>query len=101
MNAVLTKSLDSRHAKPGDEVTAKLAQDVKCDGNVVLPKNCKLIGHVREAKAKEKGEANAQSSLGVVFDHALLKSGRHRLERVATGEPGLKRHARLTDHIQQ
>lgn len=61
MNAVLTKSLDSRHAKPGDEVTAKLAQDVKSDGKGVLPKNCKLIGHVTEAQAQEKGEGGQRA----------------------------------------
>lgn len=75
MNAVLTKSVDARHAKAGDEVAAKVTQDVKSDGKVVVPKNSKLVGHVTEAKAKEKGAADAQSSLGMVFDHAVLKNG--------------------------
>ena len=73
MNAVLNKSVDSRHAKPGDEVSAKLSQDVKSNGKVVLPKNCKLVGHVTQAQARADG--SAQSSLGVVFDHAVLKNG--------------------------
>jgi hypothetical protein len=78
MNAVLTKSVDVRHAKPGDEVEAKITQDVKSDGKVVIAKNSRLIGQVTEAKAKgkkEKGEANSQSSLGITFDHAVLKNG--------------------------
>jgi hypothetical protein len=75
MNAVLTKSVDSGHAKAGDEVSAKLAQDVKSNGKVVIPKNSKLVGHVTEAKAKEKGDASAQSALGIAFDHAVLKNG--------------------------
>lgn len=75
MNAVLTKSVDSGHAKAGDEVSAKLAQDVKSNGKVVLPKNSRLIGHVTEAKTKEKGDASAQSALGITFDHAVLRNG--------------------------
>jgi hypothetical protein len=75
INAVLTKSIDARHAKPGDEVTAKVTQDVKSNGKIVIARNSKLVGHVTEAKAKEKGESNAQSSLGIVFDHAVLKNG--------------------------
>jgi hypothetical protein len=73
INAVLAKPLDSRKCKPGDKVEGTVAQDVKSDGKVVLHKGTKLIGHVTEAKAKSKGEAN--SSLGIVFDHAILKQG--------------------------
>jgi hypothetical protein len=42
---------------------------------VVIPRNSRLIGHVTEAKANQKGQAGAQSSLGIVFDHATLKNG--------------------------
>jgi hypothetical protein len=73
LNAVLTKPVDARHARPGDEVGAKVTQDVKSDGKVVIPKNSRLVGHVTEAKAKSEG--SAQSSLGIVFDHATLKNG--------------------------
>jgi len=75
MNAVLSKSVDSGHCKPGDEVTAKVSQDVKSNGQVVIPKHSKLVGHVTEAKVKEKGDAAAQSTLGIAFDHAVLKNG--------------------------
>ena len=75
MNAVLSKSVDSGHCKPGDEVTAKVSQDVKSNGQVVIPKHSKLVGHVTEARVKEKGDAAAQSTLGIAFDHAVLKNG--------------------------
>ncbi|HZS26846.1 MAG TPA: hypothetical protein VFB76_06420 [Candidatus Angelobacter sp.] len=73
MQAELTKSIDAKKAKSGDRVTAKLTQDVKENGTVVLHKGSKLIGHVTEAQAKSK--ENAESKLGVVFDKAELKGG--------------------------
>ena len=73
LQAELTKSLDAKKAKPGDEVTARLTQDVKGSGQVVLHKGSKLVGHVTEAQAKTK--ENGESKLGVVFDKAVLRGG--------------------------
>ena len=73
LQAELAKSLDCKKAKPGDEVNAKLTQDVKEDGKVVLHKGSRLVGHVTEAQAK--GKDNAESKLGIVFDKAVLKGG--------------------------
>ena len=74
MQAVLTRSVDVKKNKVGDAVTAKTTQDVKSEGQVVIPKGSQLVGHVTQARARAKGES--ESSLGVVFDHAILrKSG--------------------------
>jgi hypothetical protein len=73
LQAELTKSVDAKKAKPGDEVTAKLTQDARADGKVVMHKGSKLLGHVTEAQAKSK--ENAESKLGIVFDKAVLKGG--------------------------
>lgn len=73
MQTELTKSLDARKLKAGDEVTAKVTQDVKSDGKVVVPKGSKLIGHVTEASARANG--NSESRLGIAFDRAVLRSG--------------------------
>jgi hypothetical protein len=74
MQAELTKSIDAKKVKSGDEVTAKLTQDVKSsDGKVVMHKGSKLVGHVTEAQARSK--ENAESKLGIVFDKAVLKGG--------------------------
>lgn len=70
---VLSKPVDARKNKEGDAVSAKVTQDVKSDGKVVIPKGSRLIGHVTQAKARAKGES--ESSLGIVFDRALLKGG--------------------------
>lgn len=73
INAALVKPVDSKNCKPGDPVLAKTTQNVKSDGSVVIPNGSKLIGHVTQAQARSEGASN--SSLGIVFDHAVLKNG--------------------------
>jgi hypothetical protein len=73
LQAELTKSIDAKKAKQGDEVTARLTQDVKSSGHVVLHKGSKLVGHVTEAQAKSK--ESSESKLGIAFDKAVLKGG--------------------------
>jgi hypothetical protein len=73
-NAVLASSLDAKKAKPGDPVTAKTTEPSTAPDHTTLPKGTKLLGHVTEAKAAGSGEG--QSTLGFVFDRAVLKDGR-------------------------
>jgi hypothetical protein len=74
IHATLAKPVDARHCKPGDEVMAKTSENVKSDGQVVLPKGSKIVGHVTEAKAFSKGKP--ESAVGIAFDYAVLKDGR-------------------------
>jgi hypothetical protein len=96
INATLTRPVDSSKNKPGDEVTATAAEDIKSNGQVVIPKGSKLLGHVTSARprgSKSSGEGasnggndtasaagsatgQAASQLGIVFDKAVLKDGR-------------------------
>ena len=73
VQAELSKPVDVRKNKPGDEVVAKTTQDVKSDGKVVLPKGSKIVGKVTQAQARAKGQDESQ--LGIAFDHAILKDG--------------------------
>ncbi len=73
VNAALTRSVDAKKNKQGDQVVARTTQDVKSGGKVVIPKGTKLLGHVTQAKARAKGQS--ESELSIVFDHALLKGG--------------------------
>src|SRR5882672_4122688 len=73
VQAELTKPVDVRKNKPGDEVVAKTTHDVKSDGHIVLPKGSKIIGRVTQAQARAKGQEESQ--LGIAFDHAVLKDG--------------------------
>ena len=70
---VLTHTVDAKKAKSGDPVQAKVAEDLKTnDGQVLVPKDTVIVGHVTAAQPHSKGTT---SELGVVFDHAVLKGG--------------------------
>jgi hypothetical protein len=70
----LLKSIDAKKAKSGDEVTAKVTQDIRNSaGALVVPKDTKIVGHVTEAQARSKEQK--ESHLTIVFDHAVLKNG--------------------------
>src|ERR1700676_2399372 len=70
----LTKTIDAKKAKPGDEVVAKVTMDLKTNsGEVVVPKDTKVMGHVTEAQARSKEQKESQ--IGIAFDRAMLKGG--------------------------
>jgi hypothetical protein len=70
----LTKSVDAKKAKTGDEVVAKVTQDMKTgSGEVLVPKDTKVMGHVTEAQARSKEQK--ESELGIAFDRAVMKNG--------------------------
>ncbi len=70
----LTKTVDAKKAKTGDQVIAKVTQDMKTgNGDVLVPKDTKIIGHVTEAQARSKEQKESQ--MGIAFDHAVMKDG--------------------------
>src|SRR5579863_6776661 len=70
----LTKSIDAKKMKTGDEVDAKVTEDLKAgNGDVVVPKDTKVVGHVTEAQARSKEQKESQ--VGIAFDHAVMKDG--------------------------
>jgi len=70
----LTKTIDAKKAKTGDEVVAKITQDMKSNsGDVILAKDTKVMGHVTEAQPRSKDQKESQ--LGIMFDHAVAKNG--------------------------
>jgi hypothetical protein len=71
--AVLTKSLESKSATAGQELTLRTISDVVTNGAVVIPRGSKLVGHVSEVATKGKDEP--QSVLAIVIDKAVV-SGR-------------------------
>lgn len=74
IDAVLSKPIDAKKAKEGDEVIAKTTHPVKGEGERTIPKGAKLIGHVTKASARAKGDS--ESSLGIMFDRAEIGKGR-------------------------
>lgn len=82
ISAELTSSLDSKKVKTADAVNARAESDLKsADGRIILPKGTKIIGHVTQASARNAGQPD--SSLGLVFDKAVLKSGQEILLNAA------------------
>jgi hypothetical protein len=74
----LSKTVDAKKAKTGDEVVATVTQDLKnVRGDVLVPKDTKVIGHVTEAQARNKEQK--QSELGIAFDHAEIKGDQMQL----------------------
>jgi hypothetical protein len=73
IQASLTKPVDTKRCKEGDQVFAKTISDVKSDGKVVIPKGTKLVGHVTQAQMSTKD--NEESRLGIMFDRAMTKDG--------------------------
>jgi hypothetical protein len=70
----LTKTVDAKKAKSGDEVVAKVTMDLKSTtGQVIVPKDTKVIGHVTEAQARNKEQKS--SEVGIAFDRAVMKDG--------------------------
>jgi len=68
----LSKTIDAKKAKTGDQVVATVTQDMKTqNGDVLVPKATKIIGHVTEAQARSKEQKESQ--LGITFDQAVLK----------------------------
>jgi len=70
----LTKSIDAKKVKTGDEVDAEVTEDLKAgNGEIIVPKNTKVIGRVTEAQARNKEQKESQ--VGITFDHAVMKNG--------------------------
>jgi hypothetical protein len=70
----LTKTIDAKKAKTGDEVMAKVTQDMKDNGGaVIVAKDTKMVGHVTEAQARTKEQK--ESEVGITFDKAVSKNG--------------------------
>lgn len=71
----LTKTVDAKKAKNGDQVLAKVTMDMKTQsGDVLVPKDTKVIGHVTEAQPRSKEQKESQ--LAIAFDHAVTKDGK-------------------------
>jgi Bacterial conjugation TrbI-like protein len=70
----LTKTVDAKKAKVGDEVVAKVTQDMKSNsGEVIVAKDTKMMGRVTQAQARNKEQK--ESEVAIAFDRAVMKDG--------------------------
>ena len=74
VSAELTKRVDTKNAKPGDEVDARVTSTAKLPDGTELPRGTKLVGKVTDVKAKSKEDKSAHLAFNI--DHAVLKDGK-------------------------
>jgi hypothetical protein len=74
VSAELTKRIDTKSAKQGDEVDAKVTTATRLPDGTDLPKGTKLIGKVTDVKAKSKEDKSAHLAFNI--DRAVLKDGK-------------------------
>jgi hypothetical protein len=91
LSVELSKSLDARKCKADNRIEVRTAADLLTHGQIVVPRNTKIIGHVTEAKARSK--TSPQSLLAITFDRMLLKDGREIPLQVAVQAVGRPLHA--------
>jgi len=70
----LANRLDSKTAKPGEQVILKTIEKVQTSDGTIIPRGSRLIGHVTQVQAytKEHGAA----LLGIAFDRVEMRGGR-------------------------
>ncbi len=71
--AVLTNVLESKSATVGQELALRTVNDVVVDGEVVIPRDSKILGHVSEVLIN--GKDRSKSALAIVIDKAIKKDG--------------------------
>lgn len=70
----LAKTVDAKKAKQGDEVIGTVPGDLKAtSGQVIVPKDTKVVGHITEAQKRSKEQKESQ--LGIAFDHMQMRNG--------------------------
>jgi len=70
----LTKTIDAKKTKTGDQVVAKVMHDMRSSGGqVVIPKDTKVIGRVTEAQPRNKEQR--ESRLALAFGRTITKDG--------------------------
>ncbi len=74
VSAELTKKVESKDAKVGDQVFAKTTSETRLADGTKIPKGSRLVGHVTDVQPKSK--ENRDAHLAFCFDHAVLKDGR-------------------------
>lgn len=73
VSAELTKGVDTKRAKVGDPIEARVTSAAKLPDGTELPRGTKLIGKVTDVRASSKQEKNAHLVFNI--DHAQLKDG--------------------------
>jgi hypothetical protein len=74
VSAELTRRIDTRNAKVGDEIQARTTSNTRLSDGTRLPKGTKLVGQVTNVRAKSN--ADKTSHLAFSLNRAVLRDGR-------------------------
>lgn len=74
VSARLTRELNSKHARVGEQVLAKTTSTARLSDGTRLPRGTRLLGHVTQVQAKSRAHHDAH--LAFAFDRAILRNGR-------------------------
>ncbi len=80
--AELRTAIDSRKAKPSDQVLARVTKDVTVNGKPVVHKGDRLAGRITSVKADAAAKSGSQ--ITVVFDRLITKQAVVALNTVVT-----------------
>jgi hypothetical protein len=72
-HVVLVKNVDAKKNKVGEEVTTTIVEDLRSQGQVIVPKNSVVVGHITRIQARSKEDP--QSQIAIVFDRLVIKGG--------------------------
>jgi len=72
-HVVLAKNVDAKKNKVGDEVTTTVVEDLRSRGQLMVPKNSVVVGHITQIEAHSK--EHPQSQVAVAFDRLVIKDG--------------------------
>lgn len=82
ISAQLEGAVDAKSAKPGDEVTARVTQNVKQDGKVVVHKGDRLVGRVNKVEAAQGAQQG--SNMDLTFDRLVSGGSTTQLNTVVS-----------------
>lgn len=72
-HVVLAKNVDAKKNKVGDEVTTTVVEDLRSYGQLMVPKNSVVVGHITQIEAHSN--EHPQSQVAVAFDRLVIKDG--------------------------
>ena len=93
----LVSNIDASKAKEGDQVVARVTNNVKQHGKVVVHKGDRLVGHVTSVQSSLNGKSG--SSLGVQFDQLVQGNSTTQLNAVLTSVFSARGEAQGSDDM--
>lgn len=67
---MLDSTIDSDKSKPGEEIAAKLRQEVRLPGGAKIKRDSKVVGHI---VAVSRASSGPEASLTIQFDHVQIE----------------------------